>query len=152
MLYMQTCFFFFGIVLGLSLSLLLFYPEQNPNESSNVIRKVKFKFDKKVTQSTNLYNKSVADDLYSEVRVLCWVMTNPNNHKTKAIHVKNTWGKRCNKLLFMSSEVDSDLDSIALPVKEGRAPLWDKTKHAFLYIYQHHFNDADWFLKADDDK
>jgi glycoprotein-N-acetylgalactosamine 3-beta-galactosyltransferase len=26
--------------------------------------------------------------LYSKVRVLCWIMTSPDNHKTKALAVK----------------------------------------------------------------
>lgn len=41
--------------------------------------------------------------LYDDVRVLCWVMTNPTNHWTKAQFVKRTWGRRCNILLFMST-------------------------------------------------
>lgn len=45
----------------------------------------------------------VANYLKEKVRVLCWVMTAPSNHKKKAAHVKATWGKRCNIVLFMSS-------------------------------------------------
>lgn len=93
---------------------------------------------------------TLADKLFSEVRILCWVMTYPKNHMEKAIHVKNTWGKRCNKLLFMSSVVDPELGTIKLPMKEGFEFLWAKTKEAYKYLYEHHLDDADWFLKADD--
>jgi len=40
--------------------------------------------------------------LAEEVRVLCWVMTTPENHKEKAFHAKATWGRHCNKLVFVS--------------------------------------------------
>lgn len=36
-------------------------------------------------------------------KLLCWILTNPSNHKTKALYVKWTWSKRCDKVLFMSS-------------------------------------------------
>lgn len=91
------------------------------------------------------------DSLYSAVRILCWVVTGPSNHKTKAIHVMQTWGRRCNKLLFMSSVSDDSIPAIALPVKEGRENLWAKTKAAAKYLYTYHIEDADWFFKADDD-
>ncbi|XP_067825340.1 glycoprotein-N-acetylgalactosamine 3-beta-galactosyltransferase 1-like [Heptranchias perlo] len=94
---------------------------------------------------------SVADDLYKKVRILCWVMTAPMNLETKAKHVRATWGKRCNILLFMSSESNPDFPTIGLETKEGRKQLYWKTIKAFHYVHKHYINEADWFLKADDD-
>jgi len=93
----------------------------------------------------------VPSDTGQGVRVLCWVMTGPPNHYTKAIHVKNTWGKKCNKLIFFSSEEDEELGAVALNISEGRQNLWGKTKKGFEHVYNNHRDDADWFLKADDD-
>ena len=47
-------------------------------------------------------NETVAI-LHTEVRIVCWIMTHPENHAKKAVHVKATWGRRCNRLIFMSS-------------------------------------------------
>jgi len=94
---------------------------------------------------------TVARELKEKVRVLCWVMTGPSNHEKKARHVKRTWGQRCNVLLFMSSQKDETLPSIALPVGEGRDNLWGKTREAYRYVWEHYRDQADWFMKADDD-
>lgn len=98
-------------------------------------------------------SSALAEALSIKVRVLCWVMTSPSNLQSKAKHVFATWGKRCSKILFMSSETDSSgsLPVVNLSVSEGRDNLWAKTKEAFKYVFDHHISDYDWFAKLDDD-
>ena len=97
------------------------------------------------------HNISVAKKLFKDVRILCWILTSPKTIKLKGQAIKDTWGRRCNKLIFMSSEDDPSYPAVNLGVPEGRENLWLKTKAAYKYVYKHHRNDADWFLKADDD-
>jgi glycoprotein-N-acetylgalactosamine 3-beta-galactosyltransferase len=78
-------------------------------------------------------------------------MTMPENHDKKAKHVKATWGRRCNVLVFISSEADPNLPTINVQVTEGRSNLWSKTRKGFAYMYENYKDEADWFLKADDD-
>ncbi|CAH2224503.1 glyco -N-acetylgalactosamine 3-beta-galactosyltransferase 1-B-like [Pelobates cultripes] len=96
-------------------------------------------------------NTSVTDDLFHKVRVLCWIMTGPNNLETKAIHVKYSWTRHCNVVLFMSSVNNETFPTVGLGTKEGRNQLYWKTIRAFHYVHKHHLDQADWFLKADDD-
>lgn len=101
------------------------------------------------------YTHSAADD-YTEaaalnraVRVLCWVMTTPENHMSKAIHIQATWGRRCTKLLFVTEMDDTGaLSVVRVDVQTGREHLTAKSMFAFQHIYDHHFNDADWFMKV----
>ncbi|XP_029631189.1 glycoprotein-N-acetylgalactosamine 3-beta-galactosyltransferase 1-B [Salmo trutta] len=93
----------------------------------------------------------MADELYKKVRILCWVMTGPNNLQKKARHVKNTWSRHCNVVVFMSSVEDPDFPTVGLGTKEGRDQLYWKTIRAFHYALENHGDEADWFLKADDD-
>jgi len=78
-------------------------------------------------------------------------MTSPAYLSDRAKSVKETWGKRCDILLFMSGKADPNFPVIKLDVEEGFEKLWYKTRAALDYIYQHHLNDAEWFVKADDD-
>lgn len=101
-------------------------------------------------------SRTVDDEVLAKinkVRVLCWVMTAPSTIHEKAAAIEKTWGRRCDKLLLMSSRtqnITSD-NVIALPVDEGRGNLWRKFRAAYKYVYENHFEEADWFMKTDDD-
>ena len=75
----------------------------------------------------------------------------PNNLQKKVIHVNATWGPRCNKILYMSDKDDPDFPAVGLNTTHGRDHLTAKSMRAFDYVYRRHLEDADWFLKADDD-
>lgn len=113
---------------------------------------------KKLSEIKNLYfgreryNETIADSLYDEIKIVCLVLTYPPNHQTRAVHIKNTWGRGCNKLIFLSTEADEKLGAIEIPFnEEDREILWGKVRNGFKYAYEHHYDEADWVLKADDD-
>ncbi|XP_077052602.1 glycoprotein-N-acetylgalactosamine 3-beta-galactosyltransferase 1 [Siphateles boraxobius] len=95
-------------------------------------------------------NRRAALHLSQKVKALCWVMTQPQHLESRTQHIRDTWGKRCNIILYMSSK-ESDFPTVGLNVSEGRSQLYWKTIRAFQHIHKHHLDDADWFLKADDD-
>ena len=153
-----------GLMLGLSVTVFTFHLTCSTNTLSlHTQRSPNYDLNTSVNRDEDLVSSEMAE----QVRMLCWIMTQPQNLKSKvknthvchkthnfycqARHVKATWGRRCNLLLFMSSEADDDLPSVKLNVGEGRDNLWGKTKLAFRHVYQHHFEDYDWFVKADDD-
>ncbi|XP_057379261.1 LOW QUALITY PROTEIN: glycoprotein-N-acetylgalactosamine 3-beta-galactosyltransferase 1-like [Daphnia carinata] len=124
----------------LSNQLIKFYRSGQSNLSFNT-----------VMEPYDTIRDDLAREMFTKIRVLCWIMTAPRNHWKKARHVKNTWGKRCNKLVFVSTETDNRLPTVKIAAVEGYDNLWGKTREAFRYVWEHYREEADWFLKADDD-
>ncbi|XP_047476338.1 glycoprotein-N-acetylgalactosamine 3-beta-galactosyltransferase 1-like isoform X2 [Penaeus chinensis] len=92
-----------------------------------------------------------ADKLAEQVRILCLVTTMESNHEKKAAHLKNTWGRRCNKLIFMSTKDDPLLGAIDVDVPQGKKYQWGKAKASLKYVFDHHFHAFDWVFVAQED-
>jgi len=148
----------FSFILGFALSTIIVVTITRNNKILSRQRDAIIKKDESILTNyvkdiRDLYETKLSDKLYNEIRILCLVFTHPDNHKTKVPYVKNTWGKSCNKLIFMSTKNDTNIPEIvALNHENGRSNLWKKTRLALEYVYENHFDDADWFLRADDDK
>ncbi|GAA49035.1 Glycoprotein-N-acetylgalactosamine 3-beta-galactosyltransferase 1 [Clonorchis sinensis] len=85
-------------------------------------------------------------------RILCYINTYPPNYDTKAIHVQNTWARRCDEFYFTSTVSHPSLSVLVLNMTEPevREHLWVKMRKILRAIHQ--MADAyDYFLKADDD-
>ncbi|KAH8323254.1 hypothetical protein KR067_003861 [Drosophila pandora] len=86
-------------------------------------------------------------------RILCMVLTHPDNLDGLARTVHDTWGQRCSQLVFASSDTYEPLGVVQVvePNGGGYEDLWNKTREGFRHVWEHYGQDYDWFLKADDD-
>ncbi|TYZ64072.1 hypothetical protein PybrP1_002674 [[Pythium] brassicae (nom. inval.)] len=91
-------------------------------------------------------------------RVLCFVNTISVHHATRAQAVADTWGQRCDKLVFFSNESavvtvagGQSYEVVALDVPADHNHLWQKHKATLRYVHAHFRHAFDWFYKADDD-
>ena len=97
------------------------------------------------------------------VRICCLILTTPKNFLTFTRAVNETWAPRCDRYFFVSEYPEGNFTleqkqfSQQIPlapignVTTGRKHLTTKMTKAFLFAYEHHLNDFDWFIKADDD-
>lgn len=103
------------------------------------------------------------DDSMVNPRICCLILTAPNNFMKRAIAINQTWAPRCDRYYFISEFNKSILSKVELlvgdqlpiaPIKNiptGYSHLTRKSALAFVFAYEHHVDDFDWFLKADDD-
>ena len=126
-----------------------------------------------ISNVSNVFNNE--NDKIKNPRIFCLILTTANNLKTKAKAIKESWAFKCTNYTFVLSISDQILDSLKYKtnkdtIKNGfevvyenmnllQPPgyavdkynkLTDKMFSSIIYLYKH-FNDYDWYLKADDD-
>ena len=65
----------------------------------------------------------------NKTRILCWIMTTPDNIPERAKSVKDTSGKRCDILLFFNSKEDLSIPPLGLMLKRGVKGCMTKLEH-----------------------
>ncbi|XP_065320577.1 glycoprotein-N-acetylgalactosamine 3-beta-galactosyltransferase 1-like [Gordionus sp. m RMFG-2023] len=92
--------------------------------------------------------------MVNESRILCWILTNPRNLPKKTIYIKQTWGPRCDRTLYMSTIEDPDFPTIGvyddLAKAESKRLNARKVKNAWIFI-RDNYPDFDFYYKVDDD-
>lgn len=86
-----------------------------------------------------------------KIRVFCWVNTYDKNHETRARAIKETWGKKCDKLVFFSNKMDESLPAVRVVAPATHENLWKKHRQVLKLIYREYYGEYDWFYKVDDD-
>jgi len=74
-------------------------------------------------------------------------MTDPEM-LNNTVPVRDTWMRRCDVMLFMSSEEDKEFPTVGLNVSAGRHFIAAKSKAAWTYIYNNYYDKADFFMKV----
>jgi hypothetical protein len=99
----------------------------------------------------------------SSPRILCLILTSPKNFLTRTKAINDTWAPRCTRYYFVTEHDPKILKPEELtfiqqvplaPIKNisaGYEHLTQKSTLAFLFAYEKHFKDFEWFIKADDD-
>jgi len=110
-----------------------------------------------------IYTDYSVNATHSGPILLCMVLTTPENYITKAVHVKATWGRRCDHLVFISSSERGLMSWLIapestpdIPVRElsgvnGRNNLWGKVKLGLGLVWREYAGKFDFLIKADDD-
>lgn len=162
-----TIGFLFGVIVSLIYNLAMYYGvfiEAYQNEKNtnmpNSLKLSKNCFEKSEKTLTN-FLESENKCAYSKKgpRILCTIFTYKKNFDLKAKYVEQTWGKRCDKLIFVSGYLNkteqkaySHMDIVYLNVTDtSRLSLTPKTIQTLIFANKHLINEFDWILKADDD-
>ena len=158
---LQKCFILvLGMVLGVSISNVMHTANVRTRLSTFIVQEAKaqsLRAPKPRSDHVGSKIRPANHTIGSKPRIYCWVSTYPANHNTKATAVRNTWGQRCDNILFVSNEdgmifpklplpsdstlysfADPSLPALNLTANSNYNGLWAKTKAAFRLIHDVH--------------
>ncbi|CAL8087629.1 unnamed protein product [Calicophoron daubneyi] len=108
------------------------------------------------TCSKHAVSPSVQSKKHSDVsksRILCMVNTHAKNYESKAVHVHNTWGRKCSKVIYTSGKKHRKLPILPIRAlgRERREKLWRKLRLVLWIVHKNWLDSFDYFYRCDDD-
>ena len=73
-------------------------------------------------------------------KILCWILAYPPTHANRATAVNQTWGRRCDTLLFMSSELFPDMAVVKLDIGGPEARYGAKERDCINHEHNPHLH------------
>ena len=102
--------------------------------------------------------RTLTEEYVFKKGLLVGVLTQQEYLSTRAKGLYETWGKEVDKLiLFVGEDCNVSADLMHLPIVKLRGVpdhVYPPLKKAFAvmkYMYSHHINEFNWFIRADDD-
>ncbi|GKY96296.1 hypothetical protein MPSEU_000589300 [Mayamaea pseudoterrestris] len=85
-------------------------------------------------------------------KILCIVYTSMQNHKRIKL-IRETWGQKCDGFFATSDATDTSIDAVDLLHQgpEDYGNMWQKVRSIWAYVYDHYFQDFDFFHLGGDD-
>jgi hypothetical protein len=162
------CICFFNFVICFLLLTLCYcrnhFDIKKSHKHKNVSTIKSFHQSLRLSDNIRLFRKST---FKKSTKIFCFVLTQPDNFRSKAMVAYDSWAKECDKVKFISvipkslkasSESNELMFEDKLPllqptghVVENYNNLTDKVFKTIAELYKKYSSDYDWFLKADDD-
>ncbi|XP_064640541.1 glycoprotein-N-acetylgalactosamine 3-beta-galactosyltransferase 1-like [Lineus longissimus] len=118
----------------------------------SVLRLVHWKFELLIKKTRHFEPADDGFRRFTTPRVVCWIPAQAADLEEMGETIRATWGKKCDKLIFMSSVNNERFGAVKIDVPyDNSIFLTQKCVKSLLYLYRHHLDEGDWFLKADID-
>ena len=85
-------------------------------------------------------------------KIMCIIYTIEPFHDRIPI-IRETWGQKCDGFMVASNRTESSLDIVKISHSgpEDYGHVWSKVQAIWSYVYDHHYEDFDWFHIGGDD-
>lgn len=119
------------------------------NDATMQLLKKKVDVDFDANQYTDRLTK---EGVKPRTKIFCHVYTTAKNHD-RIQAIRETWGQRCDGFLAASTVTDKSVDAVNIPHigKEAYNNMWQKVRAMWSYVYDHYYDDYDWFMIGGDD-